>query len=158
MKWSNLMKTKSKRFLNLATLCLALLGTTLLMGHPVKAEEGRSNQQEVSVSRQSGQSDGEDLSEDSDDNYPYAKGHYAGQDFGYKEGLEAGWQEADPKEPQDIPEPESNPYGSEGEDSSDFKEGFRDGYPGGYVEGWRKSHPLWAIVQDFLPWLYNFLR
>ncbi|ACI60683.1 hypothetical protein JavanS529_0001 [Streptococcus satellite phage Javan529] len=32
------MKTKSKRFLNLATLCLALLGTTLLMGHPVKAE------------------------------------------------------------------------------------------------------------------------
>ncbi|MEY1913124.1 hypothetical protein AB7826_03220 [Streptococcus pyogenes] len=32
------MKTKSKRFLNLATLCLALLGTTLLMGRPVKAE------------------------------------------------------------------------------------------------------------------------
>ncbi|HHJ0088361.1 TPA: hypothetical protein ACQD5C_000223 [Streptococcus pyogenes] len=33
------MKTKSKRFLNLVTLCLALLGTTLLMGRPVKAEE-----------------------------------------------------------------------------------------------------------------------
>ncbi|HGK8122455.1 TPA: hypothetical protein ACJ7B5_001070, partial [Streptococcus pyogenes] len=32
------MKTKSKRFLNLATLCLALLGTTLLMTRPVKAE------------------------------------------------------------------------------------------------------------------------
>ncbi|VHE09202.1 Uncharacterised protein [Streptococcus pyogenes] len=32
------MKTKSKRFLNLATLCLALLGTTLLMEQPVKAE------------------------------------------------------------------------------------------------------------------------
>ncbi|HHD3551683.1 TPA: hypothetical protein ACNZNV_000201 [Streptococcus pyogenes] len=32
------MKTKSKRFLKLATLCLALLGTTLLMGRPVKAE------------------------------------------------------------------------------------------------------------------------
>ncbi|HFN2786403.1 TPA: hypothetical protein ACHDB9_000240 [Streptococcus pyogenes] len=32
------MKTKSKRFLNLATLCLALLGTTLLMARPVKAE------------------------------------------------------------------------------------------------------------------------
>ncbi|HEP4577285.1 TPA: hypothetical protein VCT85_001539, partial [Streptococcus pyogenes] len=32
------MKTKSKRFLNLATLCLALLGTTLLMGQPIKAE------------------------------------------------------------------------------------------------------------------------
>ncbi|HER2672243.1 TPA: hypothetical protein VJY79_001716 [Streptococcus pyogenes] len=35
------MKTKSKRFLNLATLCLALLGTTLLMGEPVKAEATR---------------------------------------------------------------------------------------------------------------------
>ncbi|HES6778377.1 TPA: hypothetical protein VO310_000451 [Streptococcus pyogenes] len=33
------MKTKSKRFLNLATLCLALLGTTLLMTQPVKAGE-----------------------------------------------------------------------------------------------------------------------
>ncbi|MGS7227693.1 hypothetical protein ACEN46_00975 [Streptococcus pyogenes] len=32
------MKTKSKRFLNLATLCLALLGTTLLMGRPVNAD------------------------------------------------------------------------------------------------------------------------
>ncbi|WP_210725221.1 hypothetical protein, partial [Streptococcus pyogenes] len=33
------MKTKkSKRFLNLATLCLALLGTTLLMEQPVKAQ------------------------------------------------------------------------------------------------------------------------
>ncbi|MWP74673.1 hypothetical protein GQY92_01675 [Streptococcus pyogenes] len=32
MKWGDFMKTKkSKRFLNLATLCLALLGTTLLM-------------------------------------------------------------------------------------------------------------------------------
>ncbi|HGM9000959.1 TPA: hypothetical protein ACKQOX_000459 [Streptococcus pyogenes] len=36
------MKTKSKRFLNLATLCLALLGTTLLMARPVKAEVSRS--------------------------------------------------------------------------------------------------------------------
>ncbi|HER3004979.1 TPA: hypothetical protein ACQKR9_001260 [Streptococcus pyogenes] len=32
------MKTRSKRFLNLATLSLALLGTTLLMAQPVKAE------------------------------------------------------------------------------------------------------------------------
>ncbi|HER2311845.1 TPA: hypothetical protein VJX09_000996 [Streptococcus pyogenes] len=135
------MKTKSKRFLNLATLCLALLGTTLLTTQPVKAEEGQNKQQEVSVSSQSGQSEGEDLSEDSDDKYPYAEGH-----------------EADPKEPKDIPEPEFNPYESEGEDRNDFKEGFRDGYPAGYVEGWRKSHPLWAIVQDVLPWLYNFLR
>ncbi|HEP2341773.1 TPA: hypothetical protein VG339_001294 [Streptococcus pyogenes] len=31
------MKTKSKRFVNIATLCLALLGTTLLMEQPVKA-------------------------------------------------------------------------------------------------------------------------
>ncbi|HHJ8023374.1 TPA: hypothetical protein ACQNH0_001674, partial [Streptococcus pyogenes] len=37
MKWSDLMKTKSKRFVNIATLCLALLGTTLLMEQPVKA-------------------------------------------------------------------------------------------------------------------------
>ncbi|HEQ2121612.1 TPA: hypothetical protein ACP1MF_001779 [Streptococcus pyogenes] len=32
------MKTKSKRFLNLAPLCLALLSTTLLTTQPVKAE------------------------------------------------------------------------------------------------------------------------
>ncbi|HER5557402.1 hypothetical membrane associated protein [Streptococcus pyogenes] len=32
------MKTKSKRFLKLATLCLALLSTTLLTTQPVKAE------------------------------------------------------------------------------------------------------------------------
>ncbi|SUO45749.1 hypothetical membrane associated protein [Streptococcus pyogenes] len=34
------MKTKSKRFLNLATLCLALLGTALLMGRPRKGGGG----------------------------------------------------------------------------------------------------------------------
>ncbi|HEP1503703.1 TPA: hypothetical protein VB501_000524 [Streptococcus pyogenes] len=32
------MKTRSKRFLKLATLCLALLSATLLMTQPVKAE------------------------------------------------------------------------------------------------------------------------
>ncbi|HEP6531799.1 TPA: hypothetical protein VC886_001539 [Streptococcus pyogenes] len=38
------MKTKkSKRFLNLATLCLALLGTTLLMAQPANAEEVSPN-------------------------------------------------------------------------------------------------------------------
>ncbi|HER4531690.1 TPA: hypothetical protein VKN04_000084 [Streptococcus pyogenes NGAS751] len=34
------MKTRSKRFVNLATLCLALLGTTLLTTQPVKADGG----------------------------------------------------------------------------------------------------------------------
>ncbi|HEQ5503775.1 TPA: hypothetical protein VHD08_001800, partial [Streptococcus pyogenes] len=42
------MKTKSKRFLNLATLCLALLGTTLLMEQPVKAEVQVIRQEQLS--------------------------------------------------------------------------------------------------------------
>ncbi|EPA2134656.1 hypothetical protein [Streptococcus pyogenes] len=37
------MKTKSKRFLKLATLCLALLSTTLLMTQPVKAETSETS-------------------------------------------------------------------------------------------------------------------
>ncbi|HER5554623.1 TPA: hypothetical protein VK239_000565 [Streptococcus pyogenes] len=56
------MKTKSKRFLNLATLCLVLLGTALLMGRPVKAEvSGVSSTSQTSgfeKARERGESDG----------------------------------------------------------------------------------------------------
>ncbi|HEP4818970.1 TPA: hypothetical protein VCV81_001409 [Streptococcus pyogenes] len=40
------MKTRPKRFLNLATLSLALLGTTLLMAQPVKADNDTRESQE----------------------------------------------------------------------------------------------------------------
>ncbi|HHK0193656.1 TPA: hypothetical protein ACQN8E_000135 [Streptococcus pyogenes] len=53
------MKTKSKRFLKLATLCLALLGTTLLMGRPVKAEVSKvSPTSGFDKAREKGDSDG----------------------------------------------------------------------------------------------------
>ncbi|HER9003553.1 TPA: hypothetical protein VMY21_001470 [Streptococcus pyogenes] len=57
------MKTRSKRFLNLATLCLALLSTTLLTTQPVKAEVTRSNQTHITTksyedSRKQGTDDG----------------------------------------------------------------------------------------------------
>ncbi|HER2639475.1 TPA: hypothetical protein ACHIFC_001187 [Streptococcus pyogenes] len=79
------MKTKSKRFLNLATLCLALLGTTLLTTQPVKAEEGQNKQQEVSVSSQSGQSEGEDRND-------FKEGFRDGYPAGYVEG----WRKSHP--------------------------------------------------------------
>ncbi|VGV37246.1 hypothetical protein [Streptococcus pyogenes] len=53
------MKTKSKRFLKLATLCLALLSTILLMTQPVKAEISRvSPTSGFDEARKRGESDG----------------------------------------------------------------------------------------------------
>ncbi|AIG49969.1 hypothetical protein STAB901_01990 [Streptococcus pyogenes STAB901] len=63
------MKTKSKRFLNLATLCLALLGTTLLMARPVKAEGPER-----------------DRVEDQERENPYQKGLRDGNKAGYEQG------------------------------------------------------------------------
>ncbi|HEP2451094.1 TPA: hypothetical protein VID10_000663 [Streptococcus pyogenes] len=153
MKWSDFMKTKSKRFLNLATLCLALLGTTLLMTCPVKAEVSEIGHDHVTIS-----SNGQ-----TDEGAAYGRGHDDGSKFGYEAGLQSSWNESEPPSSDKIPEPSVNPYESSNEqDREDYKEGFRDGYPGGYVAGWRKTHPieatlqyLWYTVSSWFESLFN---
>ncbi|QCK33377.1 hypothetical protein ETT68_01965 [Streptococcus pyogenes] len=122
MKWSDFMKTKkSKRFLNLATLCLALLGTTLLTTQPVKANSdtreshGRLDQR------------GED---------PYEKGRRDG----YSEGREAGlMKDAQPEPPSDTPKPKNNPYEKK-EDRQSYQAGHKSMYNHGYFSGWHATH------------------
>ncbi|HEQ8696271.1 TPA: hypothetical protein ACJPEX_001530 [Streptococcus pyogenes] len=137
------MKTRSKRFLNLATLCLALLGTTLLMGRPVKAEV---------VSTRETQQTGENAEDDNikkdylnrigldnlDDLEQPGKDRFQGYLDGYKEGLKGS------NRPDAIPIPNSF-TGDEGE--------YRDGYEEGFGEGRRKNYP----VQAFLEEVWGFL-
>lgn len=84
------MKTRSKRFLNLATLCLALLGTTVLMGRPVKAEG--SVVSDNSSGSTSSLVDGNERDkigrqyESGDLTLPYNKGRYDGYIDGYEDG------------------------------------------------------------------------
>ncbi|HEP1520574.1 TPA: hypothetical protein VB519_000285 [Streptococcus pyogenes] len=101
------MKTRSKRFLNLATLCLALLGTTLLMEQPVKAEAIRTDGQTEHISQST------DRQKD--------------RDAGYEAGLRDGRRDAqtlsEPREPD--------------QDQGDFKSlDYCDGYFIGYYRGW----------------------
>ncbi|HEP1338636.1 TPA: hypothetical protein VB390_000510 [Streptococcus pyogenes] len=132
------MKTKSKRFLNLATLSLALLGTTLLMGRPVKAE--------VVLTRGTQQS-GENA-EDSDakikkeylERYKLDKLEGQGQYYkdrflGYLKGHKDGFKGIERPEPGDIPVP------------TDFQgdpQDYKDGYEEGFAEGRYKRYPLEA--------------
>ncbi|HEQ8484823.1 TPA: hypothetical protein VH928_000964 [Streptococcus pyogenes] len=82
------MKTRSKRFLSLATLCLALplLGTTLLTTQPVKAAEisGSHSGKRVTSRRQF---------------KTYQDGYKVGCEEGYEEGSKKGA----PKHPEDNP-------------------------------------------------------
>lgn len=156
------MKTKkSKRFLNLATLCLALLGTTLLMAHPVKAEEesaGNSTLMSTSEEATDEQDsyieeqyrNGLSLDEDGFKNHleedDYNKHRFEGFKDGYKDG--------------------SNPNAEEiGDEALDKKakakaegkgDGYSDGYQSGYSEGWRQGHPIkaflgfiWSMISSF---------
>ncbi|EMO8622175.1 TPA: hypothetical protein ACJTYV_001533 [Streptococcus pyogenes] len=145
------MKTRSKHFLNLATLCLALIGTTLLMAQPVKAEMSEAGHDSVTVSSVGLADDG-----------AYDKGHDAGSKAGYQAGLQSSWNESEPPSKDNIPEPSENPYEGNERDKADYKQGFRDGYPGGYVGGWRESHPieatlqyLWYTVSSWFESLFN---
>ncbi|HER3473290.1 TPA: hypothetical protein ACQNTQ_000575 [Streptococcus pyogenes] len=137
------MKTKSKRFVNLATLCLALLGTTLLMGRPVKAEA-------IPTTREVQQSD--ESTEDSDIREQYMttfgltdlNGHqdrFKGYLDGYKEGLQGSNRPGRG----DIRVPD----GFTGERDSDY----RDGYEQGFGEGKHKGHPIEAFLEE----VWNFL-
>ncbi|HFZ8985882.1 TPA: hypothetical protein ACIPTK_001741 [Streptococcus pyogenes] len=120
------MKTKSKRFLNLATLSLALLGTTLLMAQPVKAEgvqivdRDRSTEQEnikKNYMKLLGLSE-QDLTGQ------YHKGRFEGYLDGYKNGQKPGASE--------YPE-KTGKYDPESDNPND---GYGDGYGQGYTDGY----------------------
>ncbi|MZX80888.1 hypothetical protein EB818_01975 [Streptococcus pyogenes] len=134
MKWSDFMKTRSKRFLNLATLCLALLGTTLLMAHPVKAEitlaEGESTSHQTAQPTSPGKLLlGSESGENSTYNYDFWRG------LGYKDGYEKG-EESDSPGIGDINVPD---YVSD-------KQAYKDGYKGGHEAGWRDTHPIASLL------------
>ncbi|VGR41574.1 Uncharacterised protein [Streptococcus pyogenes] len=119
------MKTRSKRFVNLATLCLALLGTTLLMGRPVKAEV--ISKREYMTRYWEGGSD----------KYPaYLEARYKGYVKGYNEGLEG----------QDRPERDNIKVPGDVQFSYDTD--YRDGYEEGFGEGQHKRDPLETETED----------
>ncbi|ESU87614.1 hypothetical protein HMPREF1241_0472 [Streptococcus pyogenes GA03799] len=132
------MKTKSKRFLNLATLCLALLGTALLMGRPVKAEvEGQSistEQTEMKRRYMDKTGIGEQELEQK-----HGKDRFQGYLDGYKKGLE------EPNVPKwsDIEVPDGR------------EDDYRDGYEQGFVEGRHEAYPVTAFLEDLWGFLTN---
>ncbi|HGN7514792.1 TPA: hypothetical protein ACKYV2_000293 [Streptococcus pyogenes] len=123
------MKTKSKRFLNLATLCLALLGTTLLMAHPVQAEviSKRDYMTRFGLG---------DLEDDSA-NYP---SNLEARYKGYLEGYEKGLKGDDIPERPKIQVPEDVQPSDHGD--------YRDGYEEGFGEGQHKRDPLETEAED----------
>ncbi|HHJ7441750.1 TPA: hypothetical protein ACQM71_001092 [Streptococcus pyogenes] len=148
------MKTKSKRFLNLATLCLALLGTTLLMGQPVKAEVVQSGPQSVdqeSGHRASRKSQQEGVGSSYWDNEEELKKL---QEKAFKAGWDAGLQAGKDAEQPDVGR-ESIPPSDY--DYTYFDGDYRDGYEGGHRKGWDEGHPiqstliwLWGLVSELL--------
>ncbi|VGV18989.1 hypothetical protein [Streptococcus pyogenes] len=129
------MKTKSKRFLNLATLCLALLGTTLLMGQPVKAEAVYTNPQSgerlTSVGGPSEDSGSEKTQQTSDDD---RRDRNRGYEEGYKRGQESDNRDLD----RDTIEVPYNVI-----DGVEYK----DGYEEGFGVGWHDAHPITSFIE-----------
>ncbi|AIL10489.1 hypothetical membrane associated protein [Streptococcus pyogenes] len=112
------MKTKSKRFLNLATLCLALLGTTLLVTQPAEAE--------VILIPRNGNSSRGSKPQVKDD--PYQRGRVDG----HKAGLEAAKRGDGPTISLDaVPKP----YDSDEQKNGLYRSGYTDMYRHGYYEG-----------------------
>ncbi|HEP1684559.1 TPA: hypothetical protein ACQNPB_001753 [Streptococcus pyogenes] len=130
------MKTKSKRFLKLATLCLALLSTTLLMTQPVSAGGNNEYPQtsDVSSSGRSGHSS--TINEEGD---------LYGQS--YDEGFEKGYEEGQRSDTSNVNR-DSIKVPGHLDDT-----GYRDGFEGGYGAGWRNTHP----VEAFLGEVWGFL-
>ncbi|HEP1262594.1 TPA: hypothetical protein ACF1JQ_001077 [Streptococcus pyogenes] len=147
------MKTRSKRFLNLATLCLALLGTTLLMARPVKAEVvSNSDESSLSVASSDGsEGDAElrrqflterGLTDDQLSKEEYFQGGIHGYVDGYKRGSEI-----------DAPrKPEDKPYNGDNR-GGEYELGYNDCYGSGYRYGWEKNHP----IQSFLSYVWGMI-
>ncbi|HER4712094.1 TPA: hypothetical protein VKO54_000962 [Streptococcus pyogenes NGAS334] len=120
------MKTRSKRFVNLATLCLALLGTTLLTTQPVKADGGGSRSgEQVTNRRQFGS-------------------YQEGYDQGLKEGYEEGRKEGAPEDPEDNDNVRKNgdyKPSNVGDPNVGYPyDGYRDGFDSGYAKGWHETN------------------
>ncbi|MEN4351815.1 hypothetical protein R2657_06575 [Streptococcus pyogenes] len=116
------MRTKSKRFVNLATLCLALLGTTLLMEQSAEAEV-------ILIPRPDWTSRGSDSRAKSQaENDPHQRGRVEG----YQAGLEAAKKGGNSTiSPGDVPKP----YGSDEQKNGSYKSGYTDMYRHGYSAG-----------------------
>ncbi|RXS32272.1 hypothetical protein [Streptococcus pyogenes] len=126
------MKTKSKRFLKLATLCLALLSTTLLMTQPVKAEAvPQSVEQGVTQERNR-------VTDTTSGTYGVEsqKQWYRGYDEGYAKGLSG----SDRSERDDIVVPEDI--------DSRYGDDYKEGYEGGFEDGRRKAKPVEAFLEQ----------
>ncbi|VHC87150.1 Uncharacterised protein [Streptococcus pyogenes] len=156
------MRTKSKHFLKLATLCLALLGTTLLTTQPVKAEgvQYSLGSGVSSDSSEQSSSTGQTGENAEDDNIKkeymarvgldelkeqYDKARFQGYLNGYKEGLKG----SNRPEPNDISVPD------------DFKSNsgdYKDGYEEGFGEGKYKGHPLEALLEDAWRYLTDIFK
>ncbi|HES4828730.1 TPA: hypothetical protein VOR05_001748, partial [Streptococcus pyogenes] len=129
------MKTKSKRFLNLATLCLALLGTTLLIAQPVKAETVLNRQGQEQKQANTDDSTGKNgiRSEESEQNT-----YQEGKSKGYQLGLRDGRKKDAPPYPSNT-FPDSNPYSSNYTKKYYYKRGYEEGYVQGYYLGKSES-------------------
>ncbi|HHD5094575.1 hypothetical protein ACOD6R_05360 [Streptococcus pyogenes] len=140
------MKTRSKRFLNLATLCLALLGTTLLMVQPVKAsteeaqsytayQEGDESFTEVSSG---------DLEAEEDGMSPERR-------RGFSEGFNAGQKGTSSSINRDniaLPTDKESKWDKTFGDTD-----YKDGYEEGYRKGWQEGHPIAATLE----WLWQVI-
>ncbi|HER4806562.1 TPA: hypothetical protein ACWWY2_000085 [Streptococcus pyogenes] len=138
------MKTKSKRFLNLATLCLALLGTTLLMGQPVKAEVPRTEE----VQQQP--EENEDIKKEYmkrlgvTDSDLKEKEDLNNRVQGYLEGYANGQKPNAPEEPGDY--------------DPDFTDDYDDGYIEGYSRSWhRTNRPIETALYDIFDWFVEWV-
>ncbi|HEQ9279490.1 TPA: hypothetical protein VJW12_000088 [Streptococcus pyogenes] len=130
------MKTKSKRFLNLATLCLALLSTTLLTTQPVKAEGRQETTRSIDTSSENAGVH-QSLETGGDNPYDYNDA----RNKGYEKGYEAGKRPGAPKEPDDD-DSIHNPY-----------EGYSDGYIAGYYAGWHETHLIESTIDSIVEWV-----
>ncbi|HEP1487051.1 Uncharacterised protein [Streptococcus pyogenes] len=129
------MKTKSKRFLNLATLCLALLGTTLLMGQPVKADVSTPETVQTSAGSDN---DGDE----------YTENWHKGYGEGYKEGSNPDAEEKDVTELDKIAKDKAR--------AKNAGYGYSDGYQSGYYRAsYETHHPIMAAIGSFLDWLWS---
>ncbi|VHM54101.1 Uncharacterised protein [Streptococcus pyogenes] len=145
------MKTKSKRFLNLATLCLALLSTTLLTTQPVKAEGVLRDPQPVN--QDSGQR-GSRESQQEGVGSSYSDNGEERQKQAYQAGWDAGLLAGKGAEQPNV-EIENIPPSAY--DNTYFDGDYKDGYQGGHRKGWDEGHPfqaalnwLWGLVSELL--------
>ncbi|VGT85493.1 hypothetical membrane associated protein [Streptococcus pyogenes] len=166
------MKTKSKRFLNLATLCLTLLGTTLLTTQPVKAEGvqyslesgvSTDSSEQSSSTGQTGEN-AEEVQQQTTGNEDTLNEDTIKEEYMALFGLD------DDKDLQDhLQEPENEGYykgyvdgyrkGFKGEkriDRGDIKvpenikckDEYKDGHEGGFEAGRSKTYPVTAFLEE----------